>query len=828
MARILVVDDTKDSRNMLVALLECENHKVMTAKNGEEGLDILKMESLDLIISDIVMPIMDGYEFVHKLRTELSIDIPIIFYTSAYSQSEAKQIVETYAIEHILNKPADPKEVLLLVDQILNQSKENQAKSNSLQESDFKQAHTSVLSNKLVEKIAELAETSNQLEEIRQYHDLILKSVGEGICGVNLEGNIIFVNPAAAQMLGYKEEEILQQPFHQIICNPTMNAEHLPVNCFVLKILQTGSTSLHQEKTFWHKNKSSFFVEYSSSPILQEGKVKGSVVCFRDITERKQMLKALEDERALLARRVQERTADLSIINAELIKANRLKDEFLASMSHELRTPLNAILGMSEILKEGIYGSLNDKQLKSIKTVEESGQHLLSLINDILDVSKINAGKIELDIDAVEIESLSEACLRLVKQLAYQKNISITSKISNNVQNLRADSRRLKQAIVNLLSNAIKFTPKGGSIGLEILGDEENQIISFVVWDTGIGIAPEHLEKLFVPFTQLDSSLARENVGTGLGLSLVKGIAELHGGGVKLESDLGKGSRFTISLPWYKLNKKILSPTKQIAKAKPISVEKVLIIEDSYSTFTQVSRYLVDIGSKKVELSDGSTVLEKAIELQPDLIILDILLSDLLGITGWDILKKLKADSRTEKIPVLVISVLDEEIKSKTLGASAYLLKPIARENLTFALHKIGYESSKNTEPLEIETPEISYKLLIVEDNQYNLDIIYDYLSSHKYELVVARNGKEALDSAIENNPDLILMDVQMPGMDGLEATRLIRTREELKKTPIIAMTALAMPGDRERCLQAGMDDYITKPIDFKKLSQMIKKYLTT
>ncbi len=658
------------------------------------------------------------------------------------------------------------------------------------------------------------AQAKKALRESEEKYRLLFEISPQAMWVYNTDTlKILAVNRAATTHYGYSEEEFLSMKITDI--------KGLEDN------FETIESISHMSFKVWkHRKKdgSIIWVEIVSHPVDFSNQ-KAELIIATDVTERKQMLKVLEDERELLARRVKERTADLSAVNSELIKANRLKDEFLASMSHELRTPLNAILGMSEILKEGIYGSLNDKQLKSIKTVEESGQHLLSLINDILDVSKINAGKFELDLSDIEVEALAEACIRLVKQLAHQKNISVTSKISNNVQNLKADSRRLKQAIVNLLSNAIKFTPKDGSIGLEILGDEENQIINFVVWDTGIGIAPEHLEKLFVPFTQLDSSLARENVGTGLGLSLVKGIAELHSGGVKLESELGKGSRFTISLPWHQLNKPVKSQTKQIERSKPTLIEKTLIIEDSVSTANQLARYLIDLGTSTVEISDGSNVLEKILEMQPNLIILDILLSDSLAMTGWDILKELKANEKTEKFPILVVSVLDEEPKSKSLGASAHLLKPVTRESLLFALCKIGYQNTKAEQSLEIKPIKRNIKILIAEDNQFNLDIIYDYLLSNNYQLLVARNGKQALELAVEEKPDLILMDIQMPGMDGLEATRLIRVRDELKDIPIIALTALAMQGDKERCLQAGMNDYISKPINFKKLLEMIKHF---
>jgi PAS domain S-box-containing protein len=273
--------------------------------------------------------------------------------------------------------------------------------------------------------------------------------------------------------------------------------------------------------------------------------------------ENARLYEGIQQERASLAQRVAERTADLSAANAELSRTSRIKDEFLANMSHELRTPLNAILGMSEALQEQVYGPLNEKQLKSLRSIEESGYHLLSLINDILDVSKIEAGKLKLEVGPVSVESVCQASLGLIKQDAHKKQLKISSSFDNAVTIIQADKRRLKQILVNLLSNAVKFTPEGGAIGLEVVGDAEGEAVHFTVWDTGIGILEEDMGRLFQPFVQLDSSLSRRYAGTGLGLSLVYRLADMHGGSVSLESEVGKGSRFTVSLPWQKVAEEV-------------------------------------------------------------------------------------------------------------------------------------------------------------------------------------------------------------------------------------------------------------------------------
>ena len=415
-----------------------------------------------------------------------------------------------------------------------------------------------------------------------------------------------------------------------------------------------------------------------------------------DIIERKQMVMELAEERNQLAKRVEERTADLSRANSNLARALRVKDEFLANMSHELRTPLNAILGLSESLTEQIAGPLNEKQQKYLITISESGHHLLSLINDILDLAKIEAGQITLDINKVDVNSVSQASLRMIKQLAQKKNLEVLVEIDKNIGLIWADERRLKQMIVNLMSNAVKFTPENGKIGLKIQGQPEDNKVMITVWDTGIGIRESDFQRLFQPFVQLDSGLARESTGTGLGLALVTQMARLHGGSVNVTSDPGKGSRFTIVLPW-----------------------------------------------------------EPAVAM--------------------DAAEKLKATGKFRAI------------------------KPGQEQQI----------------------------ILLIEDTQEVVMMIKDYLEIAGYKVVTAQDGIDGITQANLTHPDLILMDIQMPRMDGLEATQKLRQEPEFKYTPIIALTALAMPSDRERCLAAGMDEYISKPVNLRALVKIVQNCLS-
>ena len=414
-----------------------------------------------------------------------------------------------------------------------------------------------------------------------------------------------------------------------------------------------------------------------------------------DITERKRVEAVLLEEHALLEQRVKERTEALNQANIDLARTAHLKDAFLASMSHELRTPLTGILGLTEALQLKIYGELTDKEMTSIHNIEENGRHLLSLINDILDLSKIDAGKVVLEIKPVSILGVCQSSLQMIKLVSQKKRIKLDLKIDISIDFLQTDERRLKQILVNLLNNAVKFTPEGGAIELEVVGDAANHRVKFIVSDTGIGICPEDLEDLFKPFVQLDASLARKYEGTGLGLSLVLKFVELLNGGVSVHSEPGQGSQFTVILPWQNAEKE----TDAMQRPGP-------------------------------------------------------------GFLG------------------------------------------------------------------EAPKPSSQCLILIVDDNDQYLKILSDLLGSRKYRVIVGHNGEEGIRLTREALPDVILMDVQMPVMSGIQAAQRSRADQQIKRIPIIALTALAMNGDREKCFQAGMNDYISKPVSIDELQKVIEEQI--
>jgi PAS domain S-box-containing protein len=642
--------------------------------------------------------------------------------------------------------------------------------------------------------------------ELRRSQALFRASF-DGIVVLDQQGYVVEANESYARMLGRTLEETL-----------TLHITDWDAQWSPAELDQIVTTQRFVDRTFEtvHRRKdgSTYEVEITVSDVALEDEILQLCIC-RDITQRKHA----EEQLRISNER-------MSLANAELARAARLKDEFLASMSHELRTPLNAILGLSEALIEEIFGPLNDEQREHLATIEQSGQHLLALINDILDLSKVESGRMDLEITSVPVQEFCNSCLSFVKQQAHQKRINLDCRIDPELVEIDLDERRIRQVLVNLLSNAVKFTPENGTIQLQVRGDAFHETLEFSVTDTGIGIAPEHLDKLFQPFMQIDSALSRRYSGTGLGLALVRRITELHGGSVTLDSQEGKGSRFTVSLPWQSSTPEESEPEPAPADllSRQLELQKVLIIEDSASAANQLVRYLKELNIQALvhPKAEGTTALVQ--RYQPDIIILDILLPDQ---SGWNILANLKANTATQSIPVVVVSVVDEQLQSLAMGAVAYLLKPFTRQQFHQTLQRIIAFDVSPEETTAKETPATTTPLiLLAEDNEANIVMLSSYLDAHGLQVVVARNGREAVQMASQHIPDLILMDIQMPEMDGLEATQRIRLDADLQTMPIVALTALAMPGDRERCLAAGATDYLTKPISPKHLLDILTRYI--
>ena len=428
-----------------------------------------------------------------------------------------------------------------------------------------------------------------------------------------------------------------------------------------------------------------------------DGTLAREVHVATDNTAQRRDQELLLAERRELATRVAERTRALAEKNVELARAIRHKDEFLAAMSHELRTPLNAILGLTDAMLEGLAGTLADRQRAWLADIVTSGQHLLSVINDILDLARIDAGRFDPDLQPVVVEDLAHASVQLVMGSAIAKGVDLTSEVPKDLGVIRTDARAARQILLNILGNAVKFTPPRGAVRLHVAAGALPGTVVFTVADEGPGIPAERVQEIFQPFVQLDGGLDRRSEGTGLGLALAARMVRALGGGIAVESTVGVGSSFRVTLG----------------------------VPDGHP----------------FDATNGPTT-----------------------------------EGEGDDGPVF--------------------LRPGTR-------------------------------VLIVDDNDANVEVLRGYLQAKHFVVDCVHDGRQAVDQTIAWRPDVVLMDIQMPVMDGLQATRLIREHPEVARTPIVAVTALAMPGDRERCLAAGVDAYLAKPVRLRELLRTITTLVT-
>ena len=458
-------------------------------------------------------------------------------------------------------------------------------------------------------------------------------------------------------------------------------------------------------------------------------------------------------------------------MSSELQEASEVKSRFLASMSHELRTPLTAIIGFSELLiDEPQHGYEPDRRNQFLEQILKSGQHLLALINDILDLSKVEAGQMELRLSTFDLGASVDSAIDTVRPLAERKHLIVHADPEASVS-LFADEGKIKQMLLNLLSNAIKFTSEGGQVTVSIEQLEDEVMVN--VADTGIGIAADDQSRLFVEFQQLDSGPGRNQQGTGLGLALTKRLAELHGGRVGVESQLGSGSRFFFVVP---RRTSTLVPPEIIPDSEPRG-PLIMVVEDQESAATLLSFTLRRAGYRVEVVRSGHKVLEKAIQLRPRAITLDILLPDP---DGWDILRTLKERSETRDIPVLVISVLDDCSLGFALGADDYLVKPVARESLlTFMTNHVPTNTAGDGK----------IKVLAVDDDPVALQLLVESLGP-QFQVLTAGDGPGGITLARSERPDAMILDLVMPGMSGFEVAAALKADSATRDIPILILTA--------------------------------------
>jgi signal transduction histidine kinase/DNA-binding response OmpR family regulator len=541
-------------------------------------------------------------------------------------------------------------------------------------------------------------------------------------------------------------------------------------------------------------------------PMLREGRIVGAMIVRRhaagyvpqeicDLLETFAGQSALALINAKLYRQLERQSAALEV-------ASQHKSEFLASMSHELRTPLNAIIGFSEVLLERMFGELNERQDDYLRDILSSGRHLLELLNDILDLSKIEAGQMDLNRSQFVVRESLEYCLSMVRERALKQRISLSLEVDPQVGVLDADRLRFRQVVLNLLSNAVKFTPDGGQVDVRAAINGQDLVVE--VADTGPGVPAEDRQRIFDSFQQ-GTRHPEQTEGTGLGLTLSKRILELHGGRIWVESEPGQGSTFGFALPTRSGEQALTSvPQAGLDSGLPTELAPgpgptVVVVEDDRRSFDLLRVYLEAAGARVVSARDGEEGLDTVRRLSPAGVVLDILLP---GIDGWEVLARLKADPATAAIPVVVVSMLDERGRGFALGAAEYLVKPVGKDQLLAALHRAA------------AIPERKHTVVAIDDDPLAIELVRASLEPEGWTVLGAATGQEGLTLIREHQPSAVLLDLLMPGMDGFEVVEALRADPDTKSVPVVILTSMSMTQqDKERL--RGRITYVARKTEF-------------
>ncbi len=773
---------------------------------------------------------------------------------------------------------------------------------------------------------ADLVEKERAARELAiagQRFSLLLEAAPDAILEVDPHGRIVLSNTEAQRLFQRTKEELDGLQVEELLPE-RYRGGHFSHRAHYAAHPVRRPMGAGLDLYAVHKDGTEFAIDINLSP-LKDGTDRGNVICvLRDVSQRRTSEEKIRMLNQSLERRSSELAAaneELSVRNQEVERTNRLKSEFLASMSHELRTPLNTILGFSELLAEESAGALNEKQKRFLTHIQRDAGHLLELINDILDLSKIEAGRLELHLERFPMAGSVAEALTSIRPLAATKGIRLDSDLDAEWV-LLADRLRFKEILYNLLSNAIKFTPSGGRVWIE--SSMVEGAVCIMVGDTGIGIAAEEQQPIFESFHQASATTKGVREGTGLGLAITKRLVELHGGKIWLESEPGKGSRFFFTLG-------LKEPAGQEAKQEAGSFSPLLLVASHMSAWRdQILQQLLQAGFRVETTASGADGVQKAKDLGPDLVLLDM---DMPSKSGWKMLHELKSSADTRAIPVIIASAEDERKIGTALGAAESLTKPFTNQAMIQAVRQVlqpggalrvlivdddletrelledtlaneghapliawnaeealrilatarvdavvldlmlpgrnGFEvlsdiranpklsrlpvlmvtimdlSGRERESLlaqgaqvlpkalgwrqelvqrlrHLRPAEQAKRVLVADDNPAGRELVRESLAEQVGSLIEASNGREALRKIRETLPDLVLLDIQMPEMDGYAVLREIRSDPSLQSLRVVALTAFAMQGDRERALEAGFDDYVTKPVTVAKLKAQL------
>lgn len=645
-------------------------------------------------------------------------------------------------------------------------------------------------------------------DEERSRLAAIVDSSSDAIISKDFDGTIISWNDGAAAMYGYSADEAIGKTA-AIILPPGMTEEEDEIRDAV----RTGRPLLRFETRRRNKSGEQLDVSLTVSPIFDSrGRIVGSAAIERDITERKR------------------RETELERAREDAVSALKAKNEFLANISHELRTPMNAIIGMIDLV---LGEDLSPMTRDYLDTARDSSRVMLSLVNDLLDFSRIEAGKLELDVEPFSLRRTFDEAIRALSLRAYERGLELAGQVHSSVPDrLEGDGRRLRQVIMNLAGNAIKFTEQG-EVTVSIAEDERvngDVVLKLTVEDTGVGISAEDQQRIFAPFTQADASSTRKHTGTGLGLTICRELIERMGGRISVESQLGQGSRFTCTARFRVLADRSADLAPRVRQLKDL---RVLIVDDNATNRRILSETLKEWSLEPAVATSASEAVEQIrvacnANKPFQLLIVDALMPE---IDGFSLVETLEREGAGDSAVILMMSSADRqtfEDRIRDLDIDAFIEKPVSESVLMDAIMTtLGGPQTDTNAVQKIAAAPRAHRVLVVEDTPANQKVVRAILTKRGHDVTVAHNGRDAIEQHLRDDFDVILMDVQMPTMDGYQASRAIRDLDDERKAgvPIIAMTAHALPGDRVRCLQAGMDGYLSKPVDAHEMVFLVEQF---
>ena len=649
---------------------------------------------------------------------------------------------------------------------------------------------------KLVEE--ERTKLDQRLRDQHFYTRSLIESNIDALMTTDPRGIITDVNKQTEALTGCTRDELIGAPFKNYFTDPAR------AEAGIHRVLAEGKVT-NYELTARARSGKCTVVSYNATTFHDRDRsLQGVFAAARDVTELKDFEHTLRQK------------------NAELEDASRMKSEFLANMSHELRTPLNAIIGFSEVLKDGLIGEMTAKQRALIGDIFSSGKHLLSLINDILDLSKVEAGKMTLDLEPVELSSLFGNSLSIVREKAAARHIRLGMGLVEELGSVLVDARKVKQIVYNLLSNAVRFTVEGGQVSLQArrvpraavgqpsgpwpaqtsaLADSDfAEFLEIRVTDTGIGISPAGLELLFRPFSQIDTGLARKFEGTGLGLAIVKQLTELHGGAVAVQSAPDEGSCFTVWLPLRAPEAGV--PARGPAKPSAMTAVKTstaLVVENDLKSAALIRLQLEADGFEVLHASTAEAALTLAVKQPLSLITIDINLPQM---DGWQLLGQMKQMAALARIPVVIISIAADPNRGFALGAAAVLQKPISRQDLYESLVELGLSPLARGETL---------KVLLVDDDPRAIELVALRMEGLASTVLRACGGEEAIAVARRELPDLIVLDLMMPEVSGFDVVEALVARSDTARIPILIVTAKQVTAEERAALNGHVTAIMAK-----------------